>query len=76
MRVPEEQWTEAHNIVQKAANKAIIKKKKCKKARWLSEEPLQIVEERKEVRSKAERERYTSLKAEFQRIARREKRLC
>ena len=71
-RVPEELWTEVHDIVQEAVIKTIPKKKKCKKAKWLSEEALQISEER-EVKSKGEKERYTNLKAEFQRIVRREK---
>ena len=71
--VPEKLWTEVHNIVQEAANNTIPKKKKSKKAKWLSEEVLQIDEERKEVKSKGEREKYTQLNAEFQRIARRDK---
>ncbi|KAF7249469.1 Craniofacial development protein 2 [Varanus komodoensis] len=71
--VPEELWTEVRNIVQEAATKAIPKKKKCKKAKWLSEEALQIAEERREAKGKGERERYTQLNAEFQRIARRDK---
>ena len=58
-RVLEELWTEVHNIVKEAANNTIPKKKKCKKAKWLSEEALQIAEERKEVKGKGERERYT-----------------
>ena len=73
--VPEELWTEVHNIVQEAANKTIPKKKKSKKAKWLSEESLQVAEERREVKSKGERERYTQLNAEFQRIARRDKKV-
>ena len=72
-RAPEELWTEVHNIVWEAVDKTIPKEKKCKKAKWLSEEALQIAEERREVKSKGERERYTQLNAEFQRIARREK---
>ena len=71
-RVPEELWTEVHNIVQEVVTKAIPKKKKCKKAKWLSEEALQIVEKRREAKGKRERERYTQLNAEFQRIARRD----
>ena len=71
-RVPEELWIEVHNIVQEAVTKIISKKKKSKKANRLSEEALQIVEER-EAKSKGERERYTQLTAEFQRIAGREK---
>ena len=56
--MPEELWTEVHNIVQEAENKTIPKKKTSKKAKWFSEEALQIVEERREVKSKGERERY------------------
>ncbi|KAF7243976.1 Lysozyme C, partial [Varanus komodoensis] len=70
-RVPEELWTKVHNIAQEVTTKPIPKKKKCKKAKWLSEEALQIAEERKEVKGKGER--YTQLNAEFQRIARRDK---
>ena len=69
----EEVWTEVDNIVQEAVNKIILKKKRCKKAKWLSEEALQIAEERREVKAKGQRERYTQLNAEFQRIARRDK---
>ena len=72
-RVPEELWMEVHDIVQEAGIKIIPKKKKCKKAKWLSEEALQIAEKRKEARGKGEKERYTHLNAEFQRIARRDK---
>ena len=72
-RVPENLWMEVHNIVQEMVAKIIPKKKKCKKAKWLSEESLQIVEERREVKSKGERKRYTQLNAEFQRLARRDK---
>ena len=68
----EELWTEVHNIVQKAVTKTISKKKKCKKSKWLSEEALQIAEERRKAKGKGERERYTQLNAEFQRIARRD----
>ena len=71
-RLPEELWTEVHNIVQEAVIKTICKKKKCKKAKWLSEEALQIAEKRREAKGK-EKERYTHLNAEFQRIARRGK---
>ena len=71
--MPEELWTEVHNIVQEAANKIIPKKKNSKKAKWLSEESLQIAEEWREVKSKGERERYSHLNIEFQRIARRDK---
>ena len=74
-RVPEELWTKGHNIVQEAMTKTIPKKKKCKKAKWLSEEALQIAEERREVKVKGERKRYTQLNAEFQRIARRDKKV-
>ena len=71
-KVPEELWAEVCNIVQEAGTKIIPKKKKCKKAKWLSEGALQIAEERREVKSKGERERYTQLHAEFQRKARRD----
>ena len=64
---------EVHDSAQEAMTKTISKKKKCKKVKWLSEEDLQIAEERREVKSKGERERYTQLKAELQRIARRDK---
>ena len=66
-RVPEELWMEVHNIVQEAVTKTIPKKKKYKKAKWLSEETLQIAEERKEVKGKGERVRYSQLNAELQR---------
>ena len=72
-RVPEELWTEAQNIVQEAEIKTFPKEKKCKKAQWLSEEALQIAEERREVKSKGEKERYTHLNTESQRIARRDR---
>ena len=72
-RVPEELWTEVSDIVQEAMIKTIPKKKKCKKAKWLSEEALQIAEERRKMKDKGEKERYTHLNAEFQRIARRDK---
>ena len=72
-RVPEELWTEVHDIVQEAVIKTIPKKKKCKKTKWLSEEALQIAVKRREVKGKDEKERYTHLNAEFQRIARRDK---
>ena len=71
--MPEELWTEIHNIVQEAVIKTIPKKKKCKKAKWFSEKALQIAEKRREVEGKGEKERYTHLNAEFQRIARRDK---
>ena len=72
-RVPEELWMEVHDILQEGVIKTIPKKKKCKKAKWLSEEALQIAEKRKDMKSKGEKERYTHLNAEFQRIARRDK---
>ena len=72
-RVPEELWMEAHDIVQEAVIKNIPKKKKYKKAKRLSEEALQIAVKRREVKGKGENERYTHLNAEFQRIARRDK---
>ena len=72
-RVPEELWMEVCDIVQKTGSKTIPKKKKCKKAKWLCEEALQIAVKRREVKSKGEKERYTHLNAEFQRIARRDK---
>ena len=72
-RMPEELWTEVCNIVQEAVTKTIPKKKKCKKAKWLSEEGLQRAEERREVKGKGEKERYTHLNAELQRLARRDK---
>ena len=69
----EELWTEVHDIVQKAVIKTIPMKKKRKKAKWLSDEALQIAEKRREAKGKGEKERYTHLNAEFQRIARRDK---
>ena len=72
-RVPEELWTKVHNIVQKAVIKTIPKKKKCKKANWLSLGALQIAQKRREMKGKGEKERYTHLNSEFQRIARRDK---
>ena len=71
--MPEELWMEVWDIVQEAAIKTIPKNKKYKKAKWLSEEALQIVEKRREVKGKGEKERYTHLNAGFQRIARRDK---
>ena len=73
--MPGELWTEVHDIVQETEteSKTIPKKKKCKKAKWLSEEALQIAAKRREAKSKGEKERYTHLNAEFQRIARRDK---
>ena len=72
-RVPDELWTEVHDIVQETGIKTIPKKKKCKKAKWLSEEALQIAVKRRDAKSKGEEERYTHLNAEFQTIARRDK---
>ena len=72
-RVPEELWTEVCDIVQEAVIKTIPKEKKCKKAKWLSEEALQIAMKRREAKGKGEKERYTHLNAEFQRIARKDK---
>ena len=72
-REPDELWMEIRDIVQETGSKTIPKKKKCKKAKWLSEEVLQIVVKRRESKSKGEKERYTHLNAEFQRIARRDK---
>ena len=71
-RVPEELWTKVHDIVQEAGIKTIPKDKKCKKAKCLSEEALQIAVNRREAKGKGEKKRYTYLNAEFQRIARRE----
>ena len=71
--VPDELWTEVQNIVQETGIKTIPKKKKCKKAKWLSAEALQIAEKRRDGKGKGEKERYTHLNAEFQRIARRDK---
>ena len=72
-RVPDKLWMEVHDIVQETGIKTIPKKKKCRKAKWLSEEALQISLKRREVKGKGEKERYTHLNAEFQRIARRGK---
>ena len=72
-RLPEELWMEVCDIVQEAVMKTIPKEKKCKKAEWLSEEALQIAVKRRVVKSKGEKERYTHLNAEFQRIARRDR---
>ena len=71
--MPDELWTEVHDIVQETGIKTIPKKKKCKKAKWLSEGALQIAVKRREVKSKGEKERYTRLNAGFQRTARRDK---
>ena len=71
--MPEELWMEVRDIVQEAVINTIPKKKKCKKAKWSSEEALKIAVKRREVKIKGEKERYTHLNAEFQRIARRDK---
>ena len=71
-RVPDELWMQVCDIVQETGIKTFSKKKKCKKAKWLSGETLQIAVKRREVKSKGEKERYTHLNAEFQRIARRD----
>ena len=71
-RVPEELWMEVHDIVQETGIKTIPKRKKCKNAKWLSEEALQIAEKRRQEKGKGEKHRYTHLNAEFQRIARRD----
>ena len=71
--MPDELWTEFHEIVQETGIKTTSMEKKCKKAKWLSEEALQIAAKRREAKSKGEKERYTHLNAEFQRIARRDK---
>ena len=73
--VPEELWMEVRDILQEAAIKIVPKKKKFKNAKWLSEEALQIIVKRREVKGKGEKERYTFLKAEFQRIASRDKKV-
>ena len=73
--MPDELWTEVPDIVQERGIKTIPMEKKCKKAKWLSEEALQIAVKRREVKSKGERERYFHLNAEFQRIARRDKKV-
>ena len=70
--MPEELWIEVHDIAQEAVIKTIPKKKKCKKAKWLSEEAIQIAEKRRELKGKGVKERYTHLNAEFQRIAKRD----
>ena len=71
-RVPDELWTEVRGIVQETGIKTVLTEKKCKKAKWLSEEALQIAVKRREVKSKGEKERYKHLNAQFQRIARRD----
>ena len=72
-RVPEELWTEVRDTVQETGNKTIPQKRKCKKAKWLSEKALQTAEKRREVKGTGEKKRYAHLNAEFQRIARRDK---
>ena len=72
-RVPDELWTEVHDIVQETGIKTIPKKKKCKKAKWLSEEALQTAVKRREMKSKGEKERYTHMNVEFQRMATQDK---
>ena len=71
--MPEELWTEVHDIVQETGIKTIPMEKKCKKAKWLSEKALKITVKRREAKSRGEKERYTHLNAEFQRLARRDK---
>ena len=71
--MPDELWMEVHDTVQETGIKTIPKRKKCKKAKWLSEEALQTAMKRREVKGKGQKERYTHLNAEFQRIARRDK---
>ena len=77
-RVPEELWKVVHTTIQEVVTKTILKKKKCKKVKWLSDEALQIAEKKREAKGKGERERYTQLNTEFQRTARRDKKafLC
>ena len=72
-RVPDDLWMEVHDIVQETGIKIIPKKKKCKKAKWLSEEALQIAVKGRQAKTQGEKERYKHLNAEFQRIARRDK---
>ena len=74
-RVPDELWTEVFDIIQDTGIKTIPMEKKCKKAKWLSEEALQIAVKRREAKSKGEKERYKHLNAEFQRIVRRDKKV-
>ena len=71
--MPEELWIEAHDTVQEAVIKTIPKKKKCEKAKWLSEKALQLAEKRTEAKGKGEKQRYIHLNAEFQKTARRDK---
>ena len=73
--MPEDLWTEVHNTVWQEVIKTISKKKKCKKSNWLSEEALPLAEKRREMKGKGEKERYIHLNAEFQRIARRDKKV-
>ena len=73
--MPDELWMEVHDIIQETGIKTIPMEKKCKKAKWLSEEALQIAVKRRETKSKGVKERYTHLNAEFQRIARRDKKV-
>ena len=73
VRLPDELWTEVHDIVRETRIKIIPMEKKCKKAKWLSKEALQIAVKRREAKNKGEKERYKHLNAEFQRIARRDK---
>ena len=70
--MPDELWMEVHDTIQEAMIKTIPKKKKCEKAKWLSEETLKIAEKRREAKGKGQKERYTHLSAELQRIARRD----
>ena len=72
-RMPEELWMEVHNVSRESVTKSISKKRKCKKAKWLSDEALQIAEERREVKSREERGKYIQLNAQFQRIAGRDR---
>ena len=72
-RVPDKLWMKVRDIIEEAMRKTIPKKKKCKKAKWLSEEVLQTAMKRREAKGKGEKERYANLKAEFQRTARRDK---
>ena len=71
--MPDELWTKVHGTVQETGIKTIPKKKKCRKAKWLSEEALQIAEKRREAKGKEEKEKYTHLNADFQRIAKKDK---
>ena len=74
--MPDELWMEVHDTVQETGIKTIPMEKKCKKAKWLSEEALQIAVKRRKAKSKGEKERYSHLNAEFQRIGRRDKKAC